>query len=349
MPHDPHTTHVIVLAGGTSAEREISLLSGDNVCAALAEAGYRVTCLDPAEAGWIAQLAELASEGRTGATPTSTIVFPVLHGRGGEDGTVQGLCELLEVPYVGSDVRASASAAHKPCAKHLYRAHGIPTPAFVEVSRAEFEADRDRAIVAQSGQPETYSRALVVKPAVEGSSLGMTILHNPTSEDIGAALEAAFVHDDTVLIEQFISGIELTVPVIGTAGVPSDSAHAPYALPVIQLKLDTAAGQWYDYVAKYEGGNDLHLIPAPIDKDLTARVQELAVRAHNALGCGGISRTDFIIAPPDNTTASPVIYALETNTIPGLTHESLVPDSARAAGIDMPTLCATLIEFSVAT
>lgn len=301
---------VAVLKGGRSAEREVSLVSGAQVAEALRAEGFTVDEIDTADESFVSTLARREWD----------VVFICLHGRFGEDGTVQGLCELLGLPYVGSGVLASALALDKAMSKHVYAFSGLPTPSYVVLERDE-PFDRD-SIVAAVGP------VCVVKPANEGSALGVSIVRRP--EELDGALAAAFRYDRRVVVETFVEGTEVTVGVLGTTD--------PFALPVIEIVPEH---EFYDYDSKYQPGMSRHVIPARIPAPARERCQQLAVAAHRALGCRGVSRTDLIV------TCDGEPYLLETNTIPGMTPTSLLPDAAKAAGIPFGTLCRMLIDYAM--
>jgi D-alanine-D-alanine ligase len=301
---------VVVLMGGRSAEREVSLNTGAQVAEALASRGHEVLTVDSARPDFIVAIQDEAPD----------VVFICLHGRLGEDGTVQGLFELLDTPYVGSGVLASALATDKVMTKFLYIAHGIPTPDYVVLRRGE---DPDEAALAALGD------RTVVKPACEGSSIGMSIVHDPS--ELPAAIVKAFEHDDRVLVERFVDGVEVTVGVLGNG----DEA---FALPTLQV---VPVHEFYDYESKYVPGMSRHVIPADVSEAARAGCQLAALAAHKALGCAGVSRTDTIVTPEGE------VLVLETNTIPGMTATSLLPDSARAAGIEFPELCERLIGYAL--
>lgn len=301
---------IAVLKGGRSAEREVSLNSGAQVAGALREVGHHVTEIDTGDTGFIAALQELRPE----------VAFICLHGRFGEDGTIQGLLELLDTPYVGSGVLASALAMDKEMSKQVYMAAGLRTPAYL-VLRAG-EAIDTAAITAELG-PKT-----VVKPAREGSSVGLHIVHEPG--ELAAAISDAFDHDDLLVIERFEPGVEVTVAVVGN--------RDPQAMPTLEI---VPVNEFYDYDSKYVPGMSQHIIPARVSVEARVEAQRLAIEAHKALGCMGVSRSDAIVTP-DGT-----VYLLETNTIPGMTATSLVPDAARAAGISFPELCDQLVTLAL--
>lgn len=300
---------IALLMGGTSAEREVSLNTGAQVAEALRARGHEVRTLDTADLGFIDVL-------RDG---TFDAAFICLHGRLGEDGTIQGLLEVLGVPYVGSGVLASALAMDKVASKHIFAASGLLTPAAVTLR--ELPGDTS-SIVAALGDK------VVVKPASEGSSVGMSIVHEPS--ELPAALELAFKHDSVVLVEQFVSGAEVTVGVLGNEEL--------LALPTLEVVPEH---EYYDYESKYVPGMSRHIVPARISEELRGECQRMAIEAHRALGCRGMSRSDTIV------TTEGEVYLLELNTIPGMTATSLLPDSARAAGIEFPELCDRLARLAL--
>ncbi|WP_458010853.1 D-alanine--D-alanine ligase [Candidatus Solincola sp.] len=292
---------VAVLMGGVSGEREISLRSGAAVSAALRELGYRVLEVDLGPSA-VEQLASLRSE--------VDVAFLTLHGRLGEDGTVQGVLELLGVPYTGSGVLASALAMDKRMSKRIFRAEGIPVAEDVVINAADVEAAGLRRTA--EGIALDLGFPCMVKPNGEGSTLGSSRASN--TEELEEALRVAFGHDDVVLVEKYIRGRELTVGLLG---------EEPEALPVLEV---VASKGIYDYECKYTQGMTEYLVPAPIPENLAAELQRLAVRAHRALGCEGVSRVDFMVDEGGRA------YCLEVNTLPGMTELSLVPKAAAAAG-----------------
>ncbi|MGO4153713.1 D-alanine--D-alanine ligase [Cupriavidus sp. YAF13] len=283
-----------VLLGGRSAEREISLLSGNGVLAALRSRGVDAHAFDPG----LQSVAELATAG-------FDRVFIALHGRYGEDGTIQGLLEQLGVPYTGSGVLASALAMDKQATKRLWTTHGLPTPRF-----AMLHADTDfDAVVADLGLP------LIVKPAREGSSIGLSKVTE--AGQMRAAFEKAAALDNDVIAETFIDGAELTCPIVGEGATAE-------ALPVIRI---VAPGANYDYQNKYFTDDTQYLCPSGLPADVEAEVRRLAVQSFRVLGCRGWARADVMLSA-DNKP-----YLLEMNTSPGMTGHSLVPMAARAVGI----------------
>jgi D-alanine-D-alanine ligase len=301
---------VVVLLGGRSAEREVSLNTGAQVAAALGERGFDVTTVDTGAPGFVAAIESADAD----------VAFICLHGRFGEDGTVQGLLELLDLPYVGSGVLASAMAMNKVVSKHLYAMAGLSTPRYVALKRG-VSCDC-AAITAELGGKT------VVKPADEGSSVGMTIVDDPGL--LEAAIEFAFGFDSLVLVERFEEGAEVTVGVIGN--------DDPVALPTLEIVPEH---DFYDYESKYVPGMSKHIIPARVSEVARAECQRLAVEAHKVLGCAGMSRSDTIVTPAGD------VYLLETNTIPGMTKTSLLPDAAAAAGIEFPELCERLVGLAL--
>ena len=298
---DINCEKVAVLMGGASAEREVSLMSGRGVLQALQSLGVQAVAFDPAER----DLSELKREGFTRC-------FIALHGRFGEDGTVQGALELLGIPYTGPGVMASAIAIDKLMTKHIWRADGLPTPAWKKVDSAA----ATRAAFTELGSP------MIVKPAREGSTIGLTKV--TALDQCQAAFELAVGTHDEVLCEQFIAGDEVTVPVLG-------SGADARALPVIRIKAPDGN---YDYQNKYFTDTTEYLVPCGLPEGEEAHIQALVLKAYLSLGCRGWARADVMI---DAATRKP--YLLEINTSPGMTSHSLVPMSARAAGLSYPALC----------
>ncbi|WP_105264976.1 D-alanine--D-alanine ligase [Pseudoalteromonas sp. T1lg76] len=293
---------VAVLLGGSSAEREVSLKSGAAVHAALVEAGVDAHQFDPVER----PLHELAQEG-------FDRVFIALHGRGGEDGTLQGALEFMGLPYTGSSVLGSALAMDKIRCKHLFQVAGLRTAPYKVVSQSQgFDCAE---IMAQLGH-------VMVKPSHEGSSIGMAEANN--AEELAQALEAAFKFDDEVLVEQWLSGREFTVSIL------SDKA-----LPVIEMR--TPSG-FYDYQAKYQSSTTEYYCPADLSEAQTAQLQEMAEQAFALVGAKGWGRVDAMQG------ADGEFYLLEVNTVPGMTEKSLVPMAAKATGVDFTALVVKILE-----
>lgn len=300
---------VAVLMGGRSAEREVSLMSGQGVLTALQASGVDAHAFDPAER----DLSELKREGFDRC-------FIALHGRYGEDGTVQGALELLGIPYTGSGVMASSIAMDKTMTKRVWLAEGLPTPAYVLVQREHLGQ------VSVEGLIQTLGLPMIVKPAREGSSIGVTKVL--TAEELPAALAAAGVCDADILCEQCIVGDEVTCPVMG-------QGERTHALPVIRI---VAPAGNYDYQNKYFTDDTQYLVPSGLPAAEEAAIDALVVKAYQVLGCRGWGRIDVMI---DAATRQP--YLLEINTSPGMTGHSLVPMSARASGLSYEALCCQLL------
>jgi len=286
---------VAVLMGGLSAEREVSLKTGNAAFNALQQLGYDVVAID-VDRDLPARLHQAGVE----------VAFIALHGRYGEDGTIQGLLEILGIPYTGSGVATSGIAIDKVLTKQLWMFHRLPTPKFDFIRPGDSSADLfDRC----------DKLPLIVKPSREGSTIGITIAR--TREQLQQGIEAAAKLDGTVLVEDFIEGDELTVSVLN--GV---------ALPIIKIVPKSG---FYDYQAKYVTGDTQYLLPAPLAPDLYARVQKMAETACQVLGCRGAARVDFMISGER-------FYCIEVNTIPGMTETSLLPKAANALGMSFPEL-----------
>ena len=306
----PEKTKVLLLKGGTSGERSISLISAQAVAQALRAQGFPVTEVDTGADGYLRAIAQSDAD----------VVYICLHGKYGEDGTVQGLCELLGKPYVGPGVLASALAMDKARSKACYIANGLATPRSIVLGRGE--AYDPQAIV------DVVGDKCVVKPATEGSALGVSIVHG--KDELAAAIDAALAIDTVALVETFIKGTEVTVGVLGN--------QVPQALPVVEI---VPGNEFYDFDAKYSAGGSKHICPARLSPEATAECQRMSVKAHEALGCKGVSRSDIIVDEQG------VCWLLETNTIPGMTPTSLLPDAARVAGMDFQALCRYLIELAL--
>jgi D-alanine-D-alanine ligase len=303
---------VAVLMGGASAEREVSLMSGTGVLAALRSRGVDAHAFDPAER----DVGDLRREGFARC-------FIALHGRFGEDGTVQGALELLRIPYTGSGVMASAIAIDKVTTKRIWLSEGIPTPRYQLLHRGRY----DRAQVIQV--PDSLGLPVIVKPSREGSSLGVTKVAGYSS--MVEAVEAAGKMDADILCEECIEGDEVTCPVLG-------SGESARALPVIRI---VAPEGNYDYQHKYFTNDTQYLVPCRLPAGEEQAIQALVLKAYRVLGCRGWGRLDVMI---DASTRQP--YLLEINTSPGMTSHSLVPMSAKAAGISYEDLCVELLRHA---
>ncbi len=306
---------VAVIYGGISGEREVSLNSGKSCFEALVAQGFQAELIDSAEKNDLVRLIEGEFD----------VAFLALHGRGGEDGTIQGFLETIGLPYTGSGILASASAINKSTAKEIYESAGLRVAPSTTIGSEDILDDQDLSEILEfvGGVP------CVVKPATEGSSLGMSIVRD--AADLPKAIEDSLAVDDEALVEGFVEGTELTVAVMG-----NEELHA---LPVIQIIA--TEDEFYNYHAKYAAGGSRHLCPAPLTQEQTQQAQDIALAAHGVLGCRGVSRSDMIL------DADGQCWILETNTLPGMTGTSLVPDAARVAGMEFPQLCEKLIELAL--
>lgn len=290
---------VAVLLGGTSAEREVSLKSGAAVLSSLQSAGVDAHGVDPKEYA----IADLTDDGYTHA-------FIALHGRGGEDGTIQGALEYLGIPYTGSGVLGSALAMDKIRCKQLWQAIGLPTAAYATVSRSDFREEQVQGIL------ERLGGSVIVKPALEGSSVGMSKATDEPS--LITAIENALEYDEEVLIEQWINGSEYTVAILADKALPSIHMETPHS--------------FYDYDAKYVSNSTQYFCPSDLDDKREADIRDLALQAFEAVGCRGWGRVD-VMADEDGQ-----FYLLEVNTSPGMTEKSLVPMAAKAIGLSFQQL-----------
>ena len=295
---------IAVLMGGRSAEREVSLSSGRGVMKSLAEEGFEPIAIDPGD-----------NPGNQLFQAKPDAVFNALHGRFGEDGTVQGLLELMRLPYTHSGVLASALAMHKERAKDVYRAAGLPVV-------KSLVADR-RAVADHHLMEPPY----VVKPVNEGSSVGVFIIRPGDNRPPAALGSDTWTLSNEMMVEEYVPGRELTVSVMGDR-----------PLGVTEITTELA---FYDYEAKYKAGGSRHILPAAISAPVAEQCLELALKAHQALGCRGVSRTDFRY---DDTASVPRVIILETNTQPGMTPTSLGPEQAAYQGISYAKLCRWLVE-----
>ncbi len=302
---------VALLCGGKSAEREVSLKSGNQVFQALDKSRYAITRYDPRD-----DLPRLARD-----ADSIDVALIILHGRLGEDGTIQGFLDSLEIPYQGSGVLGSAIAINKIISKELYVQKEIPVAPYVVAERGK-EISGEK-ILKELGFP------VVIKPEHEGSSIGLSIVRK--IEDLQKALEKAWEFDARCLVEKFIEGIEVTGAVLGNEELE--------ALPLVEI-IPGKEYEFFDYEAKYTPGATKEICPARLSPEVTAKAQEYALRAHRALHCKGYSRTDMIVDGSD-------IYVLETNTIPGMTETSLYPQAAQAAGYSFSGLLDKLIELAL--
>jgi D-alanine-D-alanine ligase len=299
---------VAVIFGGTSAEREVSLNSGANVLSGLLDAGVDAFAFDTKDQP-LSALADMNVDR----------VFIVLHGRGGEDGTIQGALEFMGIPYTGSGVLGSALAMDKVRCKQLFKANNLPTPNFEVVNKTSYKKEHESALLYKLGG------VVFVKPAKEGSSIGMDRAQTP--EQLSVAIDAAMRFDDAVLVEAFVDGPEYTVAIL-----------AGQALPVIELKTPRT---FYDYEAKYQSTNTQYICPCALDADKTAEIQKLAKSAFDVVGAKGWGRVDVMLDQNGH------FQLLEVNTVPGMTAKSLVPMAAKAAGYELSSLLLAILKTTL--
>lgn len=310
---------IAVIQGGPSAEADVSRVSAAGVATALEAKGHSVARLELDRGLPAALLAE-----------SFDVVFPVAHGPFGEDGCLQGLLEVLGFPYVGSDVRASAMAADKIVAKKLFRAAGLPLAKEAHVHRGEDLAK------AAARVRKTLGRAVAVKPHAQGSAIGVTLVRAEASDAVlEQALRDALVLDEVALCEELVLGRELTCGVLD-----AKSLGPRRALPPTEIRAKF--GEFYDFQSKYAQGGSEHICPAVLPLEVTARIQDVAIAAHHALGCRDLSRADLIVGDDGS------LVLLEVNTMPGMTPLSLYPEAAKVAGIAMEELVDGLVREAVA-
>lgn len=308
---------IAVLMGGRSLEREISLASGKHVGAALEALGYYVLSLDVTP-----DLVETLRSERPDAA------YIALHGKQGEDGTIQELLEFLGIPYTGPGVVASYLAWDKSVAKHLFAAKGIPTPAWITLTADAFKDAG--AASALDRVPEVVGEfPLVVKPTTQGSALGLTRVERP--EDLAEALLGALSYGSAAVVEKWIAGTELAVSVLG-------GADGPQVLPPVEI---VAKSGLFDFSAMYTRGETEYFVPARLDEDVTAEVMRIAAEVHTLLGCRDVSRVDMVVAS-DGTP-----YVLECNTSPGMTETSLLPMAAAAAGMSFQDVVSQIVQAAL--
>lgn len=305
---------IVVIYGGISSEREVSLRSGRAIYEALSKNGYKNVSLFDLTRDNMGELLNIPMD----------IAYLALHGKGGEDGAIQGMLELAGIAYTGSGIEASANCINKIRTKELLCLAGLPTPKFVKLSEREC-ADREKTVkylVAHIGLP------LVLKSPCEGSSIGVFIVD---SEDkVADAIDEIFKYGHMLLAEEFVDGVELTLPILGNS--------EPYVLPAVEI---TSENEFYDYESKYTEGMCHHIIPARISPRDIERMKDVGLRAYECLGCAGLSRIDFIL----DKDRGPMI--IEINTLPGMTEMSLFPDSARYAGISFAELIERIIDYAL--
>ena len=305
---------VVVLMGGPSSEAEISRLTGNAILKALKEKNYNAEGMEFVPQTVVEDIKNSGCD----------IVFNAIHGKYGEDGRLAGILDTLAIPYTSCGVLSSAITMDKVATKHLFRSTGISTPRSLVYRKYDYLKNKNLADEILN----TFSLPVVVKAASQGSSIGVEIVEKV--EDLHFALENSFKYDEAILIEEFIKGRELSIPVIGN--------HEKKALPIIEITTNSGR---YDYKSKYTKGESHHIIPAPISDELTAKVQKLCVDACTVADCRGVVRVDVMLSEDD------VPYALEINSVPGMTETSLVPDSAQYAGISFVDLCEMILNMAV--
>lgn len=303
---------IVVLMGGPSAEREVSLNTGNAILEALQEKGYNVIGMELNPPKLLEDLKSCNCD----------IVFNAVHGKFGEDGSVQGALELANIPYTGSSVLASAMAMDKVASKRIFVAENISTPRSQVYTKSDLKNDLVKKI------HEDFSIPVVVKSAAQGSSIGVTIVED--EKTLASAIQNAFEYSPNILVEEFIKGRELTVAVWG--------AEKKKALPIIEIIPHSGK---YDYKSKYTKGATEYIVPAQLSEEITHNVQKIALKAFDVLGCQGIARVDVMLSE-DN-----VPYVLEVNSVPGMTATSLVPKAAQAAGVSFSDLCEKLLLLTV--
>jgi D-alanine-D-alanine ligase len=308
--------HVVVLAGGLSHEREVSLRSGRRVSAALRKAGLAVEECD-ADATLVTRLAE--------HRPAAVVV--ALHGGAGENGAIQSVLEMLEIPYVGTDPRACRQAWDKPCAKAELARAGYATPSWITLPHATFRDLGARAVL--DALTTRLGLPLMLKPDQGGSALGAHVVHEP--DELPAAMVGCLAYGDTVLAERYVDGVEVAITVL-------EDTDGPRALPAVEVDPGTGV---YDYAARYTAGLTTFHAPARLDPGAAASVEELAVAAHRLLGLRDLSRTDAVVTPDG------VAHFLEVNVAPGLTETSLLPMAIDCSGSDLGSVFAALVERAV--
>jgi D-alanine-D-alanine ligase len=335
--------NIAVIFGGISTERNVSIAGGKSVIDALKSRGHNVIPIDPAFGADIhmteealidlskfptlEELSQMSTKNyidaiRSDVFDTIDVAFIVLHGKNGEDGLIQALLELRGIPYTGSGVKASAVAMDKLSSKNLFAAAGLLTPPWMIVRKNELEGDE----ILKEIRKELGAK-IVIKPNDQGSSVGVSIVLDGNLDSVRIALEEAFLYSDTVVVEQFIEGREITVGILGNE-----------ALPVIEIIPND---EFYDYKHKYTKGNTSYICPAELSEDITEFAQSMAMICSNVIGASGFSRADFRLSEEGEP------FLLELNTIPGFTSTSLVPMAAKQIGIEFPELCEKIIDLAL--
>lgn len=303
---------IIVLMGGPSSEAEISRLTGNAILKALKSKGYNAEGMEFVPETLVEDIKRSKCD----------IVFNAVHGKYGEDGKIAAALEMINMPYTSSGVLSSAVTMDKVATKHLFRSAGISTPKSMILRKRDLNNDLAEKII------DEFSLPVVVKAASQGSSLGVEIVEK--ADELNAALANSFKYDDVILIEKFIKGRELSIPVYGN--------DEKKILPIIEITTNSGR---YDYKSKYTKGESHHIIPAPLSDEVAEKVQKLCIDACTVADCKGMVRVDVMLSEDD------VPYALEINSVPGMTETSLVPDAAQSIGIDFGTLCEMILQMAV--
>ena len=303
---------IVVLMGGPSSEAEISRLTGTAILNALQEKGYNAVGMEFVPKTLVEDIKESGCD----------IVFNAVHGKYGEDGRIAAVLEMIDMPYTSCSVLSSAITMDKVASKHLFRSTGISTPNCLIYRKT----DTDRNLVEEIAGK--FSMPVVVKAASQGSSIGVEIVEK--KEDLQKAIDACFEYDDAILVEEFIKGRELSIPVYGN--------KEKKALPIIEITTNSGR---YDYKSKYTKGESFHIIPAPLSEELTAKIQELCIDACRVADCRGVVRVDVMLSEEN------IPYVLEINSVPGMTQTSLVPDAANHVGISFGELCEMILQMAI--
>lgn len=303
---------IVVLMGGPSSEAEISRLTGTAILNALQEKGYNAVGMEFVPKTLVEDIKESGCD----------IVFNAVHGKYGEDGRIAAVLEMIDMPYTSCSVLSSAITMDKVASKHLFRSTGISTPNCLIYRKT----DTDRNLVEEIAGK--FSMPVVVKAASQGSSIGVEIVEK--KEDLQKAIDACFEYDDAILVEEFIKGRELSIPVYGN--------KEKKALPIIEITTNSGR---YDYKSKYTKGESFHIIPAPLSEELTAKIQKLCIDACTVADCRGVVRVDAMLSEEN------IPYVLEINSVPGMTQTSLVPDAANHVGISFGELCEMILQMAI--
>ncbi len=303
---------IVVLMGGPSSEAEISRLTGTAILNALQEKGYNAVGMEFVPKTLVEDIKKSGCD----------IVFNAVHGKYGEDGRIAAVLEMIDMPYTSCSVLSSAITMDKVASKHLFRSTGISTPNCLIYRKT----DTDRNLVEEIAGK--FSMPVVVKAASQGSSIGVEIVEK--KEDLQKAIDACFEYDDAILVEEFIKGRELSIPVYGN--------KEKKALPIIEITTNSGR---YDYKSKYTKGESFHIIPAPLSEELTAKIQKLCIDACIVADCRGVVRVDVMLSEEN------IPYVLEINSVPGMTQTSLVPDAANHVGISFGELCEMILQMAI--